>query len=130
MKIPFEKVRQILTFTAVGLFNTVAYFALANALLFLGSGETIAAYTAYAALLPVSFMGHRRFTFLSEGRLDTEWIKFCVVQITNIVIIAVVTYLSGAGYFTGWLTFAIISVLIPVLNFITFQLWVFVEHGR
>jgi putative flippase GtrA len=125
LKITCEKARRISTFAVVGLFNTAVYFALANVILYFGASETIAAYAAYAALLPVSFIGHRKLTFLSEGRLGVEWAKFCIVQIINVTIIAVVTDLSGAGYFTGWLTFAIISILIPILNFLTFQLWVF-----
>lgn len=109
----------------VGFFNTAVYFALANILAKIGVSETAAAYVAYFALMPVSFIGHRKLTFLSKGRLGVEWLRFCVVQTTNITIIFVVTNLSRSGYFSGWLTFAIISVLIPVLNFLLFQLWVF-----
>ena len=131
MKITFERARRISTFAMVGFFNTAVYFALANILVKFGVSETIAAYAAYGALMPISFIGHRKLTFLSKGRLGVEWLRFCAVQITNITIIFVVTNLSKSGYFAGWLTFAIISVLIPMLNFLLFQLWVFaVPHQK
>ncbi|MER9586989.1 GtrA family protein [Mesorhizobium sp. M0276] len=120
-----DAVRRISTFAAVGAFNTAAFFVLANILVNFGLGETIAAYAAYGTLVPVSFIGHRKLTFLSKGRLGAEWVRFCIVLTTNVTIIFVVTNMARSGYFAGWMTFAIISLLIPLLNFLLFQLWVF-----
>ena len=120
------RLRQFAVFCAVGLFNTGAYFAIANGLHLLGGfSETGAAYSAYLALVPVSFVGHRRLTFASDAAVLGEWARFCVVQAMNLLVIWVTTYLAHQGYFSGWQTFAIISIAIPALNFLTFQVWVF-----
>ncbi|RWH70278.1 GtrA family protein [Mesorhizobium sp.] len=121
-----DRLRQFITFCAVGLFNTGAYFAIANCLHLLFSlTETVSAYAAYLALVPISFLGHRRLTFASQGAVLGEWTKFCIVQALNLLLIWVVTLLSREGYLAGWQTFAVISVAIPALNFVAFQAWVF-----
>lgn len=114
-------------FLAIGLFNTGAFFVLASILTyFFGFGPRAAAYISYAVLIPVSFFGHRRITFGSNGSVSWEWVKFCVIQITNILIIGLVTSVAEEiPVLAGWVSFAIISILIPVLNFIVLQLWVF-----
>ncbi|MER9295805.1 GtrA family protein [Mesorhizobium sp. M0621] len=118
--------RQFVVFCAVGLVNTGAYFAVANGLHLLGGfTETASAYLAYGALVPVSFIGHRKLTFASDAAVLGEWAKFCVVQAMSLLVISVTTYSAHQGYFSGWQTFAIISIAIPALNFLTFQAWVF-----
>jgi putative flippase GtrA len=131
MSIARSHIRRIATFGAVGLFNTLAFFVLANALnQLLGIGEAGAAYVSYAALVPVSFFGHRRLTFRSRGNISREWLKFCAIQVANLSIIWCVTILSQKfPFISGWPAFAIISVLIPVVSFFVMQIWVFSEKG-
>ncbi len=119
-------VRRIAAFVGIGAVNTAAFFLLSNALHeFVGLGVVVSGYLAYAVLVPVSFFGHRRITFSSTGSISREWIRFCVIQAINLVVIGVVTTFSESGAIPGWLAFAAISVLIPMLNFVIFQLWVF-----
>ncbi|RWE75994.1 GtrA family protein [Mesorhizobium sp.] len=121
-----DRLRQFITFCAVGLFNTGAYFAIANGLhLLIGLTETISAYATYLVLVPVSFLGHRKLTFASKGAVWGEWARFSIVQALNLLLIWVSTNLSREGYFAGWQTFAVISIAIPALNFVAFQAWVF-----
>jgi putative flippase GtrA len=123
------KVRQLATFAAVGLFNTLGYILFANgAHLYLHLDQTMAAYFAYAIMVPLSFFGHRRLTFSSDGPISTEWLKFCLVQATNLLVIWCVTMTSSHANVAGWVAFAVISVLIPVSNFVIFQLWVFAKR--
>ena len=95
-------VRRIAAFASIGAFNTVAFFLISTGLFqWAGLSAIVAGYVAYAVLVPVSFFGHRRITFSSDGAITAEWVRFC------------------------WVSFALISVLIPALNFVIFQLWVF-----
>lgn len=127
--VPLEKVRQILIFGAVGLFNTVGYLILANgAHLYLQLHQTSAAYLAYTLMVPLSFFGHRRLTFGSSEPVSVEWLRFCLVQATNLLIIWCVTFTSTHLQLPGWIAFAVISVLIPFLNFMVFRLWVFAKR--
>jgi putative flippase GtrA len=120
-------IRRLVTFGAIGLFNTAAFFVLASIFSYAWAfGETSAAYTSYAILMPVSFIGHRRLTFRSDGSISKEWTKFCMIQVTNLLVIGIVTGLSrDYALISGWIAFAVISILIPVLNFIVLQIWVF-----
>jgi putative flippase GtrA len=117
-------------FFAVGLINTGAFFVLATVLTyFFQFGTKTSAYTAYAFLVPISFFGHRRITFGSNGPVSREWIKFCVIQVTNLFVITVVTHWAEVSpLLSGWPSFAVISVFIPIMNFIVFQLWVFSKN--
>ena len=126
-RLDWRKKWRVVVFLGVGLFNTGAFFVLANVLAYLlDFGPRAAAYISYALLIPVSFLGHRRITFGSNGNVSREWIKFCFIQLTNILIIAGVTQAAETfPMLAGWVSFAIISILIPALNFVVFQLWVF-----
>lgn len=117
-------------FAAVGGANTAGYFVLAMLLAAAGLTDTVAAYVAYFCMVPLSFIGHRRLTFASDGDAKAEWLRFCWVQAASLTVIWSITQLNEAGYLTGWATFAAISILIPLINFICFQLWVFADHLR
>ncbi|MDH4984434.1 GtrA family protein [Aminobacter anthyllidis] len=115
---------RVATFSLIGGLNTAAFFVLANLLGYrLGLSADVAAYLAYAALLPVSFFGHRRYTFMSRGRIGTQWAKFIIVQATGLGVIKVATSLAVPG----WMAFGLISVAIPLINFVVMQAWVFCE---
>lgn len=124
------KVRQIAIFGMIGLTNTLAYFVLANVLhSFAGVDQAAVSYGAYIILVPVSFLAHRRLTFASKGRASVEWIKFCFVQAGNLLIISCVTIVARYTEAPAWSSFAAISILIPALNFVMLQLWVFTRRS-
>jgi len=119
-------VRRIAAFASIGAFNTVAFFLISTGLFqWAGLSAIVAGYVAYAVLVPVSFFGHRRITFSSDGAITAEWVRFCVIQAVNLAIVGVLTAFAESGHIPGWVSFALISVLIPALNFVIFQLWVF-----
>jgi putative flippase GtrA len=120
-----DRIRRIVTFGVIGAFNTGAFFILATLFNYALNSEAASAYLAYAMLLPVSFLGHRRLTFRSEGLISREWIRFCVIQGINVAVIWLVTHTLS-----GWISFAMISGLIPILNFLVFQIWVFTPANR
>ncbi|SMH49680.1 GtrA family protein [Mesorhizobium australicum] len=118
--------RRLTAFVGIGAFNTIAFFLISTALFqWAGLSATACGYIAYAVLVPVSFFGHRRITFSSNGAIAREWLKFCVIQAVNLAIVGVATAFAESGLIPGWVSFALISVLIPALNFVIFQLWVF-----
>lgn len=123
----WRKKWRLVVFLVVGLLNTGAFFILATALTYLLNFDpSAAAYLSYACLIPVSFFGHRRITFGSNGPVSREWAKFCLIQLTNLLIIGGVTQATETfPILSGWVSFAVISILIPVLNFVVLQVWVF-----
>lgn len=117
--------RELIIFTLVGVFNTVAYFVLANVFYISGLGRGVSAYLAYGVMLPVSFFGHRKLTFASAAPVAGQGIRFALVQVCNLLIIWVVSAATQHLDLPGWISFATISVMIPLFNFIVLRLWVF-----
>lgn len=127
-----DRVHRLIRFALVGGANTAAYFILANALVYLiGVHRDLSAYLAYALILPFSFVGHRRFTFRSAGNAVSEWFRFCIMQGVCLSIIAGVN--AASKHYPdslSWVGFAAISFLIPVINFLMMQVWVFATRRK
>ncbi len=117
---------RLIRFAAVGLLNTLAYFALANILRY-GAGLPTAwvSYIAYLILVPVSFIGHKRLTFGTTSRGLEEFAKFVLIQIVNLGIIAATNLALARFDAASWVNFAIVSVTIPAVNFVVLQVWIF-----
>lgn len=122
-----KNLAQTLRFILVGASNTFFYFLIANALHYaFGAERDVAAYIAYGLALPLSFIGHRKFTFRSSSPPLSEWLRFCVMQALCLCIIGGVNAAANSyPNFPGWLSFAAISILIPALSFVIMQIWVF-----
>jgi putative flippase GtrA len=124
-----RSLRRLLIFSAVGLFNTAAFFLLANGSYYaLGLGQGVSAYLAYVLVLPISFLGHRELTFASKGEIVHEWARFILLQATNLIIIWAINKTVSSYALPGWTAYGVISIAIPALNFVVLQIWVF--HNR
>lgn len=123
----YENFFRLFRFSIIGIFNTSAYFAIANALVqILGLTTSPASYLAYGLVLPFSFAAHRRLTFRSNGNVIRQWGRFIVVQAGCVALIAVVNWSAeGLSPADSWMAFAAISVLIPASNFMIMHVWVF-----
>lgn len=118
---------RIARFAAVGLFNTLAYFVLANSLHYaFGMTAELASYAAYFIMVPVSFIGHKRVTFGTKGHALQELTKFSMLQAANLCVIAAANLATKTFNAPGWVAFALISIAIPAINFVVMQIWVFV----
>jgi putative flippase GtrA len=114
-------------FLGVGAITTVGYLVLTNAVILLfGAGPRVTSVGVYLLLMPLSFLAHRRVTFVSQGRAASEWVRFCGVHACNLIIAYAISSFAGAnGYLPVWLAFLVISIVVPIVNFIAFQVWVF-----
>ena len=122
---------RFIIFLSIGLMNTAAYFVLTNILVYWVHVDVrVASYAVYAALVPVSFLGHSRITFRSNGAAGREWIRFCITQGTSLLIITAVTaWLKSSAGIPTWMGLAAISILIAGLNFVVMQVWVFANRS-
>ncbi len=80
----------------------------------------------YLTALPVSFIGHRNFTFRSNGQVAGEFVRFLVVHGANIAIsiggMALIVDWFGYNYWFG----SILAVaLVPISTYIVMEFWVF-----
>jgi putative flippase GtrA len=114
-------------FFGIGAVATLGYFVLTNVAVSLyGVGPKTASVGVYLLLMPLSFIAHRWWTFASSGHVVREWVRFCGVHAVNLMIAYEVSSIVAVrDALPPWLAFLIISLVVPAVSFIAFQLWVF-----
>lgn len=114
-------------FAASGVLNGVVYacvFAIASYQLGFSASE--AAGAGYVAGLIVSFLLHRNFTFLANGNVYGELLRFLTAQALTMAAVVAVSHV--ASHILSWPTWLVILSGIataPVLNFLLMYYWVF-----
>jgi putative flippase GtrA len=88
--------------------------------------ETVAVMIGYLAVLPLSFVGHRRLTFRSGGHISPEFLRFCLSFVLGLLASVLAMHVA-----TRWLMLqplygiAGAILVVPVITFIVMNLWVF-----
>ncbi|HEX2255276.1 MAG TPA: GtrA family protein [Afifellaceae bacterium] len=124
-----ERVQRILRFGVVGILATTLYFVLVNVIV-LGFGlePVTASVCAYLISLTFSYAFQSRFTFRVAEDPLTQVIRFLVVSLTGLAIsffiMAFFVRTLALPYVVGG---AVICLLIPLVNFLVFERWVFVR---
>lgn len=116
-----------LRFGMIGVLNGLVYAAVTSALvMFLGVAPVPASVLGYCASVPAGFIGHRRFSFRSDGHWTAEAVRFAFTQALNMAVTALsmqaATQWLGGAYYWGMLAAV---VLVPIANFAVLNLWVF-----
>lgn len=114
-------------FGIVGVLSGVVYALVTTALVSgAGAAPIPASIAGYGVSAPVSFLGHRRFSFRANGRWTMEALRFVVAQAINVAVTAFAMWAAvqwlGRAY--GW-GMAAAVVLVPLANFAFMNLWVF-----
>jgi len=119
-------------FATVGVLSGTIY-AIVTALLVSKAGiaPVPASVLGYIASVPASFLGHRRFSFRSNGHWTMEAVRFVCAQALNIAVTAgsmhaAVTML-GSRYWAGMV---LAVILVPIANFVFMNVWVFRDQDR
>lgn len=118
-------------FATVGLFATLTYLALANALLKLTSlPPEWASIFAYLGGMVVSYLGQSKLTFRVRSARMAQITKFGIMSGIGLAIsFGAVQY---ASLYHPNLTHAatlFVAVAVPVLSFFIMKIWVFVEKN-
>lgn len=122
---------KLIRFAAVGVLSGSIY-ALVTSVLVSGFGwmPIPASIAGYCASVPASFLGHRRFSFRSNGHWTAEAVRFVLAQALNIAVTAGSMYAAlrylGPNY--GW-GMAAAVILVPIANFLFMNLWVFADQA-
>jgi putative flippase GtrA len=114
-------------FGVVGVLSGAIYALVTAALVsLLGVPPVAASVAGYCASVPMSFLGHRQFSFRSNGHWTAEAARFVVTQSLNIAVtagaMAAATEWLGLPYYWGM---AGAVLLVPIANFAAMNLWVF-----
>jgi len=126
-----QRIRELRKFVLVGGAAAVAYFVLAFLLERIGTSAVMASLSAYAALMPISYLGHRKHTFCSKGRSIFEIPKFIVVSLVGLASGALVPHLIvGVLGMPAWIGFIAVCVVAPLGSYAALRLWVFRETAN
>jgi putative flippase GtrA len=119
-------IARLARFGLVGVASGLSYAA-ATALLVSGlrAGPVHASLVGYVLSVPVSFLGHRGFSFRSRGHLSTEARRFLVSQALNLSVAALVMDRAKALHVSYLWGVGATIVLIPIANFLMMHFWVF-----
>lgn len=124
---PKWHILRILRFVVVGGSTSLGYVVAVAVLVDgIGLAEGIAAGIAYLLMLPVSFLGHKLFTYQSKQRSIPEGVRFVAMHgITAAICAGVMWIITAQPGATHWLGSAAIVVVAPAVNFILMAIWVF-----
>ena len=123
----FRLVHKLSWFTAVGLAVGIIYIGVSSLLGdFLGVAAQVATAVGVTASSFVSYVGHRYLTFRAQGSHFVHIRRFLIQIAAGYAINASLTYLfNEVVRLPVFTTAAIISVVIPVVNFIIYQFYTF-----
>jgi putative flippase GtrA len=124
-------VAKALRFGVVGVLSGAIYALVTTALVAqLGVAPVVASIAGYCASVPMSFLGHRQFSFRSNGHWTMEAVRFVLTQAINIAVTAgamvAATEWLEAPYYWGM---AGAVILVPIANFAAMNLWVFRDQS-
>ncbi len=119
-------------FTIVGVLSGLIYSAAtALCIVVLAVSPVPASLIGYCASVPMSFLGHRRFSFRANGHWTMEAIRFVCSQVVNMTVTAGAMHAAvdrfGLAYFWGM---AGTVILVPIANFAFMNFWVFRDQDH
>ena len=128
----FERVfLRLSRFTLIGMATTAIYAACA----FLLSDRTdgiasmpavVASFYAYLLAGISSYIGHKYFTFASRGTHSIELPRFILCNIVGLALAVIFpAVLTDIFDISAAVPIVIVCIIVPVLNFIVFDRWVF-----
>jgi putative flippase GtrA len=118
-------------YALVGLGNGVVFSGTAAfAVSILHMSPVVASALGYLCSVPLSFIGHRSFTFRSQNAWQGEAGRFLLVHscclAASVLIMSTVTGM-GLPYYQG---LAGAVLLVPIINFLVSNFWVFAKRLR
>ncbi|MBI1212294.1 MAG: hypothetical protein GC190_12580 [Alphaproteobacteria bacterium] len=123
----FRRFERVIRYIVVGGGVTLFYTLVTVALI---SGHVIADPTAASVVaslitLPLSFLAHRRFTYVDATRERGQWERFAVVAASNFLINVGLMKGVDTWQWPYWTALALGWVVVPILNYTINAVWVF-----
>ena len=116
-------------FGLVGIAATTLYAALAIVFMRVGLATVQASLAAYAATALFSYLAHKSVTFMSLGRHRTEAPRFLLLTATGLAVAYLApALLTGLFGLPGIVPVLVTCILIPALNLLVLDRWVFAER--
>lgn len=113
-------------FALVGGFVALVYIGCYVALMRLGLYQPLANGLAFAICVAVQYVGQTLYTFRQNLAVPTQIVRFLIMICCGLVVSALITGgLAPAIGLTDWVAAVVVSVVLPVQNYIFLKLWVY-----
>ncbi|WP_299490970.1 GtrA family protein [uncultured Shewanella sp.] len=115
---------QLNRFALVGGMATLVHLSLSRFILFYQDNlpELTVNSVAFFIAFFISFLGHRHFTFKTNGSI----IKFLSVSLLGFLINnSLLFYIVHSQFLTGWDAIFLSTLSVPILTYVLAKLWVF-----
>ncbi len=126
--LPRQALAQFARYAVVGAVCGAVYTIVVLIIVERGFGSaSMASAFGYAVAIPVSYLGHRWFTFRSRQRWLPEWGRFLLVQAVCIALAFVIMHVAtGPLAWPLWTGIALCVALLPLGGFVAMRVVVFV----
>lgn len=120
----------LIRFGLVGIAATALYAILVTVFMnLIGLSAVQASLAAYAAAALFSYLAHKSRTFMSRGRHRTEAPRFVLLTVVGLAVAyAAPALLTGVLGLPGVVPVLVICILIPALNLLILDRWVFAQR--
>ena len=127
-----ELTLSLLRFGIVGASAVIVYAIAAYFLTNLGNvNPTLASALAYLIAIPISFIGQKYYTFVSNGKVKTEASLFLILQLFCLGTSTGLTYFItvNLGHHSNWAILAV-CVILPPISYLTMAFMIFTQTSR
>ncbi len=115
-------------YTLVAGFNAVLYIGLSSFITSMGMKPQYASVLALLPVLALSYLGHKHGTFRSKGRNRDELPRFLVMSLMDLLLAGWLPVLTAFFHLPHIMTFVLVSVAVPLANFILMRFWIFARR--
>ncbi|WP_417720078.1 GtrA family protein [Salipiger sp.] len=121
-----DRGKRLLRFGVVGIANTVIYVGGYLLLRTLGLEEIVANCLAFAAAVALQYVAHSRYTFGARVKDPAQFARFLTTIGAGLAVSTMITaHLAGIFGLSDWMAALIVTVVLPVQNYILLSLWVY-----
>ena len=125
-KVDGPVIRKAARFGFAGIAATLVYFILFLIIQAVTHWDrTIVSVVAYLFALAFSYFAQSRFTFRVERDTEAQVARFIILSLLGLVVSTATVEASKVFEISAWVAAGIVCVLIPVVNFIAMNFWVF-----
>lgn len=124
------KNNEIIRFAVVGTTVALCYVLLYLAFLTIGLSQPLANGFAFIIAVIVQYIGQTLWTFKRPLALPDQIIRFISAISLGFVVSAAITgYVGPAFGWADWVAPIIVTIILPIQNYLLFKIWVFCENG-
>jgi putative flippase GtrA len=118
----------VFRFAVVGTIVAACYVIFYLTLLALGLSQPLANIIAFLSAVTIQYMGQALWTFRRPLAIPTQIGRFLGTIGLGLVVSALITGVLGPSFgWESWVSAVLVTLVLPVQNFIFFRIWVFTE---